>query len=288
VRLRTLERERESGVVAGATGAVLAALALGTVGCGGGLPLLHPAQVLAAGDVRAEAGFSGTVAVGDLSAALNNAQADAAANGGAPSTPGSDPTFAKGALVEAAVAPGLAPIGGARVGIGHGFEGGLVYTGRAFRADIRRAFNLSPTWAISLELGGMAALYGHQDGGALPNVTLWQLHGWGADVPLLLGYQSDGGLYSFWVGARGGGEYDQISDVTSEPKDVTLGYPPVGLTATRFWGGAVVGLAVGFRHVHVAMELDAAYSTISGSYDQTQVTVSGFSLAPATALWWDF
>jgi hypothetical protein len=45
---------------------------------------------------------------------------------------------------------------------------------------------------------------------------------------------------------------------------------------------------VGFRHVHVAMELDVAYATISGSYNQTSVTVGGLTVAPATALWWDF
>jgi hypothetical protein len=62
----------------------------------------------------------------------------------------------------------------------------------------------------------------------------------------------------------------------------------VGLSATRYWGGGLLGLAVGFRHVHVAMELDAAYMTISGDYNQTHASLSGLSLAPATALWWRF
>jgi hypothetical protein len=56
----------------------LAALAALT-GCGGGLPLLHPAQTLGEGEVRASAGFSGNVAVGGLSDALRNANAEAAA-----------------------------------------------------------------------------------------------------------------------------------------------------------------------------------------------------------------
>ncbi len=234
------------------------------------------------------AGFSGTVAVGDLSSAVNRAQADAAASGGAPTTPGADPTFAKGALVLASVAPGLAPVAGARVGIGWGSEGGIEYTGRAMRADLRRAFDLSDTWTVSVGAAGSAALYGHQPDGVLPGVALDQLHGWGADVPLLLGYQSPGDLYMLWVGARGGWEHVDISDVTSEPKVVTIGTPPISLSATRFWGGGVLGFAVGFRHVHIALELDAAYAVISGSYNQTQVQVSGLSLAPAGALWWDF
>ena len=45
---------------------------------------------------------------------------------------------------------------------------------------------------------------------------------------------------------------------------------------------------MGFRHVHVAFELDAAYATVSGDYNQTRVTVAGLSLSPATALWWRF
>ena len=257
-------------------------------GCGGGLPLLHPAQTLAVGDVRAMAGFSGNIATGNLSGAVSQAQADASANGGSPTAPGADPTFAKGALVEASLGPGLAPIAGARAGMGWQAEGGLAYTGRAIRADVRRSFDLASRWALSIGVGGSATLYGHQNDGALPNVSLGQLHGWGADVPLLVGYQSDGDLYSFWLGARGGGEHVDISNVSSEPKAVPLGTPPASLSATRFWGGGLLGFAIGFRHVHVAMELDAAYATISGSYNQTSVTVSGLSLSPATALWWDF
>jgi len=265
------------------------ALLCGGTGCGGGLPLLHPAQTLAQGDVRAEAGFSGNIAVGDLANAVTQAQADQNATGGAPTNPGSDPTFAKGAIVLASAAPGLAPIGGARVGMGWQSEGGIVYTGRAIRFDVRHAFTLSDRWALSLGVGGSSVLYGHQSDGVLSNVTLSQIHGWGADVPLLVGYQSAGELYSIWLGARGGWEQVDISDVTSEPKSVTLGNPPVPLSATRFWGGGLLGFAVGFRHVHVALELDAAYQIINGSYNSTTVPqISGVTLAPATALWWDF
>ena len=119
-------------------------------------------------------------------------------------------------------------------------------------------------------------------------MSLEQLHGWGADVPVLVGYESDGGLYMLWAGVRGGWEHVDISDVTSEPKAVTLGAPPIDLSATRFWGGGLVGFAVGFRHLHVAFELDASYATVSGDYNATHVTVAGLTLAPATALWWRF
>lgn len=269
-----------------------AGLSLLLTACGGGLPLLHPAQTLPPGEVRAEAGFSANIAAGGFSSAVTGAEVDQTASGGVPTTPGADPTFAKGALVEASVGPGLAPVAGARVGLGWQSEGGIAYTGRAIRIDARRSFDLSDPnhagWALSIGAGGSSVLYGHQPNGELDNVSLGQIHGWGADVPLLIGYKSDGDLYRLWLGARGGWEHVDISDVTSEPKTVTLGMSPASLSATRFWGGGLVGFAIGFRHVFVAMELDVAYATISGSYNQTQVTVDGLSLAPAAALWWEF
>ena len=237
-------------------------------GCGGGLPLLHPARTLESGDVRALAGFSSSVAVGGLASAIRNAANEGAAHQGPPN-PG-NAAYAEGALVAASIAPGLAPIVGARVGLGSQAEGGLVYTGRAVRADLRRSFDVSSTWALSVGAGGSAALYGRAQTDALPGVDLGRLHGWGADVPILIGYQSDGDLYMFWAGARAGWEHVNIDDVT------------------RFWGGGLLGAAVGFRHVHVAMELDASYASITGDYGGTRAHIVGVSLAPATALWWRF
>jgi hypothetical protein len=264
--------------------ALLGLLAL--AGCGGGLPLLHPAQTLGAGEVRAMGGLSSNIAVGGLSAATRNAVNEGAGNPNVP-TPG-DVTYAEGALVAASVAPGIAPVVGARVGLGEGFEGGLAYTGRSVRIDARRAFELSPTLAISVGIAGSAALYGSEATGDLPNVDVNHLHGWGADVPVLFGYRSDGDLYMLWIGVRGGWEHVNIDDLTSEPGTQPLGTPPISLSATRFWGGGLVGAAIGFRHVHVAMELDASYANVTGVYDQTHATIAGAALTPAAALWWDF
>ncbi len=237
--------------------------------------------------MRAAAGFSGNVAVAGFGDAIRNATNEAAAGAAGTGSPG-DATFAKGALVAASIGPGLAPFGAARVGLGWHSEGGIAYTGRALRGDVRRSFDISPHLALSLGVGGSAALYGRENGEALPNVDLSRLHGWGADVPFLLGYQSDGDLYMVWVGTRAGWEHVDISDVTSEPESVPLGTPPVSLSATRFWAGGLLGLAVGFRHVHVAIELDVSYASIQGDYNQTHVLVDGLTLAPSAALWWEF
>ncbi len=261
----------------------LAGIAVATMGCAGGGPLLHPAKTLAKGDVRALAGVSANAAEAGLGDGLRDARNAAAAQPGTTNTP----TYAKGALVAAAVAPGVAPVLAARVGLGSQLEGGLTYTARSVRVDARRAFLLDDKahWALSLGAGGTAALYGRQQGSTLPGVDLSSLKGWGLDAPVLVGYESDGGLYMAWLGARGGWEHDTIEQVTSEP---IPGSPPATLTADRYWAGGVLGAAAGFRHVHVAVELDAQYESVTGSFEGVDATVAGFVLVPAGAVWWDF
>lgn len=264
----------------------IAVAALASIGCGGGTPLLHPARTLNAGDLRAMGGVSANVAVGSLADDLRTAREIAAR--GEPATPESSSQYAKGALVSAAVAPGLAPFVGARIGVGSSFEGGLVYTGRSVRADMRRSFD-GKNWSLSLGLGGTAALYGRQQGQELPGVDLSLLKGYGLDLPILGGWQSNGGLYMFWFGARAGFEIDRIERLTSEPKPVpAFGENPIRLEATRWYGGPVIGAATGFRHIHVALEIAATYNAASGTFNDTRVTVNGFAIVPATALWWTF
>ncbi|MBX3227980.1 MAG: hypothetical protein KIT84_27855 [Labilithrix sp.] len=262
-------------------------LACLSAGCGGGSPLLHPARTLSTGDVRAAGGLSANIVPGSLANDLAQARAIAAADPSTPGAPGSNPDYAKGALVAAAIAPGLAPYAGARVGIGARYEAGLAYTGRAVRVDVRRAFGDGP-WTFSAGAGGSAALYGRQQGTELPNVAIGAMRGYGFDVPLLAGWESAGGIYKAWFGARGGFERIAIEELTSEPKSVTIGTPPIDLRASRFYGGGVVGIATGFHHVHVALEASVAYQVVNGSYNATSATVHGITIAPATALWWSF
>jgi hypothetical protein len=264
--------------------ALLGALLLGPTGCAGGSPLLHPARTLDTGEVRAAAGVSANVAAGSIAEDLRNAREEAARSGAAPGAPGTDPVYAKGALVAAAVAPGLAPFVAARVGAGNRFEGGIAYTGRGVRIDMRRSFDKDDV-SFSAGAGLTAAFYGRAQGTELPNVDLGSLHGYGADVPLLVGWRSAAGLYQVWGGARGGFEHDTIEFLTTEP---VSGNQLYALSATRWWAGGVVGVATGFRHVHVALELNVAYGTITGQYNDTHVTTAGASIAPASALWWTF
>jgi hypothetical protein len=226
--------------------------------------------------------MSANVAVGATAEALASARDEAAKQ--APV----DATYAKGAFVAAAVAPGLAPFVAARVGAGNRYEGGIAYTGRGARIDMRRSFDVGQV-SYSVGAGVSGAFYGHAQGSPLPGVDLASLHGYGADVPLLVGWQSDAGLYMVWGGARAGYEHDTIESLTSEPAKTTpLVPPPVGLDADRFYGGGVLGAATGFRHVHVAIEVDVYFQSIKGSYADQHASIQGVSVAPASAIWWDF
>ena len=266
--------------------AASAACGLGAIGCAGGSPLLHPARVLPTGEVRAATGFSANVAAGGLADDLRSARNEAVTNPNVPGAPGTDPTYARGALVAAAVAPGIAPFVAARVGVGDHFEGGIGYTGRGARIDMRHSWDSGPT-SFSAGLGATTLFYGHSLGGDLPNVDLGDLRGYGLDVPLLVGWDSVAGIYQAWAGVRGGWDHAAIEIVRSEPKDAGPG-GPISLAATRFYGGGLVGFAIGFRHVHVALELDVAYMHVDGAYNATQTSVDGVAISPASAIWWTF
>jgi hypothetical protein len=261
--------------------------AVALAGCGGGVPLLHPARTLDTGEVRLAGGISANVSAGGVSSSLSAARAEAASNPNVQNgtiPPGTDVTYAKGALVSAAIGPGIAPYVSARVGVGDRFEGGITYTARAARIDLRRSFD-SGAWSYSIGAGGSFVLLGER-ADDLPNVDLNALHGYGADVPALAGWRSANELYQVWFGFRGGWEHENIDLVRTESRPGSL--QPINLTGDRLYGGALVGLAVGFRHVHVALELDAAYQSIFGSYNGTSASVDGVTVSPASAVWWTF
>jgi hypothetical protein len=262
-------------------------VAISVAGCGGGAPLLHPARALRGGDVRAAGGVSGNFVPGGFGTDLNAARAETPppSSSGGPVTVPTDPTYAKGALIAAVVAPGLAPFASGRVGLGSQFEAGLTYTGRAARVDLRHSFDYGN---VSLSLGGGLSyiFYGDPTSAAVPYVDVNSVQGFGADVPLLIGWQSAASLIMVWGGVRAGFDHAGIAD--TNPTELPMTPNQSELSATRFYGGGLVGLAAGFRHLHVAIEFDVAYQTISGSFYATPVTVAGLTMAPAGALWVDF
>jgi hypothetical protein len=227
-------------------------------GCGGGAPLLHTAQPVAKGDVTMGAGFSGTAASRNVAAAGTVADLE---------------------LVRAgAVAPGLAPWVGARLGFGGGVDGGLTYVGRAVRLDGRRVFALSSALDLSLGLGATGLLPQRNDALAL------RVGGQGLDVPLLVGWRSAGDIYSVWLGARGGFEWLRGQrELPPDPSTPTL-LVTERITGRHSWVGGLTGLRIGFRHVFALLEVDAAVHFADIDVAGRPTTATAFALAPSGAL----
>jgi hypothetical protein len=238
---------------------VLVSAALGLLGCGAGAPLLHPAHVLHAGDVSAGAGLSGELTLSQLAVSA-----------------GSDPRSA-GRLAQLAAAPGVAPWVGGRYGIAGDNEAGLTYTGRSLRLDVRHAFAIGSA-ALSVGIGGsvIAAERPGQD------VAGSSVFGGGVDIPVLFGVHSKNDLYALWIGPRGG--FEALSGRVAMSPGQTDVLVLSDVTARHLFGGFVVGVRGGFRHVHVAIELDGAYHRADGTILGASTGVGLFALAPSGAL----
>jgi hypothetical protein len=239
--------------------AVLVSAALGLLGCGAGAPLLHPAHVLHAGDVSAGAGLSGELTLSQLDVGK-----------------GSDPRDA-GRLSQLAAAPDLAPWVSGRFGIAGNNEAGLTYTGRSLRVDVRHAFAIG-TAALSVGVGG-SMIAAERPGQDVAGSTVF---GGGIDVPVLFGVHSKSDLYAFWIGPRGG--FEALSGQIAVSPGQTDGTTLADVKARHLFGGFVVGVRGGFRHVHVALELDGAYHRADGSILGASTGVGFFAIAPSGAL----
>jgi hypothetical protein len=167
-------------------------------------------------------------------------------------------TLQQSSLQSLTIAPGVAPWVAGRMGLAYANEGGLTYTGSALRLDARHAFALGRSGAISLGLGASALM------AQRPGVDQASgVYGGGADVPLLIGWRSTGGLYSFWFGPRGG--FELFSGRTVLP-DGSSAPPLVDVGGKHFFGGLTAGARVGFRHVHLALEVNASYHAADGKF----------------------
>ena len=228
-------------------------LAAALTGCGGGGPLLHPAHVLRPGGVQAGAGLSGQIALRDLPSLSER----------------------EGHLQRLSVAPGVAPWVGARVGLPSSNEAGLAYTGRSIRLDARHAFTLGAT-TLSVGLGA-SAIVARRVGEATDGSSAY---GGGFDIPILLGLASKGDLYAFWIGPRAGLEL--LSGRLAVGTGTGAAVTEVEATGRHVFAGLVSGIRVGFRHVYVAVEVNAAYHRSDGTFggkpagfDQLTITPSG-------------
>jgi len=114
--------------------------------------------------------------------------------------------------------------------------------------------------------------------------------GFGFDLPILVGWRSAASVVQAWAGVRAGFERVAgdlpISASVAENAESRL-------RANRFWGGGLVGAAIGLEPFWVALELDVAYSSISASASfppaagtpaERDASLTGWSLAPTGAI----
>ncbi len=272
---------------------VVLAAASGVAGCGGGTALLHPAHALPTSSVSMGAGVQGNFVLGDADDRMSAARAAVA--DGAVTSNGEEQAYAEGAIAHVLFAPGLAPWVGARAGIGYDTEAGLTYTGRSARVDARHAFEWEAI-AVSAGLGLSGVLsrrgFGGEDdptarGQAIPGLDASGVSGWGADVPILVGWRSDPALMQIWGGVRGGYERvlgDVILRVDPDPSlEQTASFD-----ASRWYGAGLIGLMVSIDPVWVAVELSTAFGRAEGELDVGASHVTGkataLSLSPAAAI----
>ncbi|EYF06293.1 hypothetical protein [Chondromyces apiculatus] len=264
-RLQPLASRRASRRI---PGLILAGALLGLAsGCAGGAPLLHPAHVLPEGEVSVGGGLSGTLLL------TPRAQ---------PSSSSTEPTAATGGQVDLedlTVASGVAPWVAGRVGIAGDNEAGLTYTGRTLRLDGRHAFNLgAPT--LSVGLGASAILARRPGSGADAS----SVYGGGVDVPILLGFRSSADVYALWLGPRVGFSLLRGSLQRGDAADPNDSPDVAEVSARHLQLGFVLGLRAGFRHLHVAVEVGAAYHRADGELDGTDLSLEQAALAPGGGL----
>jgi len=266
-------------------------LAASLPACGGGAALLHPAHTLPLQRVSAGAGLA-------ASFTLAESRSTEGAPGGQPGTPGApvdELTALEGAAIESALSPGISPWLGARVGLGGSNEAGVTYTGRAVRMDGRHAFT-DEALALSVGAGASAVLLestddpreGRTGDGLAPRSGELS---YGFDVPVLVGWRSSGSVVEAWAGVRGGMEW-----LNAELALATAGATEraaARVDATRWFGGGVVGMALGLRPISLAVELDVAYQAVTadGAFPRSgaqparrSTTITGLTLAPAGAI----
>ena len=248
-------------------------------GCGGGVPLLHPAHALPAGSTAFAVGVSDRFALGDAQRALDEAQQrmPGAPPGNAPAP--ADLRAARGALVALAEGPALAPYAAARVGIPGTNEAGLSYSGQALRGDFRHAFEWGAS-ALSVGLGVSGRGFG-QNTPELPSIDLSRAHALGVDLPILAGYHTDADLIAVWAGMRA--SLDHWSGSVS--LDSGAGYE---LDANRLAIGPVFGMSLGLPPFWVSAELALDYGHVTGQLDRPgsryDAQIDGWSARPAGAL----
>jgi hypothetical protein len=284
-------------MVSGAVGRTSSAWLIGAApwffaGCGGGSALMHPAQTLPVDSVSVGAGVSGQFGSSAVNDAIDRGRSAA---GQSLDVPAAAHSYAEGVLTEALLAPGASPWVSARVGLPENTEAGLTYTGRSLRLDGRYALELSEQWTLSLGLGAMGLLLTpERSRPRFDPTTDTQTNaraefepsakGWGADLPVLLGYRLWEGFGDVWLGPRLGFEHltGNLRLERGDPASLRI-----DVAGTRLWAGLVAGFSLGIPPLWLRFELSSTYQRLSGTLKPAEAN-SGLDFDTLEASGWTF
>jgi len=184
-----------------------------------------------------------------------------------PSEPGDDE------LLTLAGPGGLVPVGSFRAGLQGGWDLGAIVAGSGGRLEVRSGGLLgsSLTYHVGVALSG--AYQGSESRQTAMDETLSAAEGFrvGALVPVGIGLAL-GGIFEAWGTVRLGAEYLNGT---------------VGIAAGDAWvlrSGLALGVGVGFRRVHVLVELAVDFEHVRGQLAGNAIERSGIVLTPAAAL----
>jgi hypothetical protein len=230
--------------------AALAAI-VGSLGaCAPASPLLSGASTTPTDRVDLGVGAAARVPLGELTGAAS--------------------TDSESALLVADAPGGVVPVAVARVGPNESWDAGIVVAGLWSRIDLRAALPLDPASSVSPEIVfGIGPSVGLVRGDGAEGTRL------GVELPVLLTIDASSVL-ELWVGPRVSVEH-------------VFGRVPVASTnmdasALVVRAGGIVGLAVGFRHLHALVELTASWERWDAEVGAEEVGRSGVALGPAFAI----
>lgn len=262
------------------------AVAAASLGCAATAPLLAEPRLVREGDVRLQVGGAAAAPVGgDLDAIRAGRQQLDAAEIPPPDDEKTTRELLPATVVGFGARPGVAPVVRTTLSLSKQIEASLHYGGRDARVGGRyllwesRSVDAGAT-TLSIGGDGHVLLRGRPEDGYLNGVASQNVRGYGVAAPIILGWQSDGGLLIAYAGAMVG--YERVTGTiaftgrtgTAPARDVVIGR--VHVTGT-------LGIGMGFRRVRVILELGARRDFINAKIGDESARVALISLTPAFA-----
>lgn len=237
--------QRTGGVSRSRCSAVLVVALSILAGCATAEPILAGGRTTPRD--RSDLGLGGAVRVpiGDLAPDQTGAPSDASS------------------LMTFGAPSGAAPVAFVRHGVTNDVELGAEVIGSSLRGTVRGQIRLGSLAHLMIGAAPTVGLIYDGSGGTA-------VRG-GGTVPIAITVDAFG-LYELWVGARVGLEH-VAGDVSGRSVDLS------GLRT-----GGVIGLGVGFRVLHLLVELAVDHELWWGSLGDSSIVRNGISLTPAFAL----